>query len=100
MKKVLLSIGSAVLLLGIVTTVDAQVSNPNYWKLSGGNVAPISSGWNLQVGALGGNGQKCLHVDNTGLVSVSSGDCASGTVTASGTVGDVQYSDGAGGFTA
>jgi len=51
----------------------------------------VTLGGNLTVAGLGTNGTKCLHVDNTGAVSVATADCGSGGGgTPGGTSGQIQ----------
>src|SRR5260370_30423007 len=78
MKKLYFIIAAVLVVLGSLWAIDsAQGDNP-LWKVGSGNLQPVSSGWNLQIGALAGSGVKCLHVDNTGFVSTSTADCGTG----------------------
>lgn len=74
MKKLLIT--ALLLFTPIVAFADVQT---NFWKLLGGTLQPLLTTWSLTVGQLGGNGTRCVHVNNSGLFSVASADCGSGS---------------------
>lgn len=95
MKKYLKSINRKTLFLTLLTSAfilttsvafaaltlntDSVVSDGTL-TLTGSNYAVNTSGA-ITSSSLAGSGTKCLHTDNSGLISVSTADCGSGTVT-------------------
>lgn len=77
-KKILIGIGIVAVLIPTIASAQTPIGGPNFWKVISGVLQPISSAYNLLIGALSGGGTQCVQVDNTGLFSGSGSPCGSG----------------------
>lgn len=92
LKFVVATIICVLLSLAFTATKVQADSNGSLWKLTVGKLVPVVASWNLQIPALGGSGNVCLHSDNTGVISGTGSDCGGGS-SFSGTDGDVGFLD-------
>src|SRR5674476_1017726 len=83
------------------STIDIGAGNTLLMQTVGNGPVTIGTGLvtiggNLTITGLGGSGTKCLHVDNTGVVTLASADCGSGGGggTPGGSDGQVQVNSG------
>ncbi|MBL8031638.1 MAG: hypothetical protein JNK33_04930, partial [Candidatus Doudnabacteria bacterium] len=65
--------------LGAAETVFSIANNDDADALTVYGNKNITLGGNLTVTGLAGAGTKCIHVDNSGLLSTAAADCGSGT---------------------
>lgn len=79
----LFTIVAAIILLSAFLVVGAHKahaqSGSSLWKLSGLNLSPVNSTWNLKIPGLNSTGStRCVNVDSTGLLGVAAADCGTG----------------------
>ncbi len=67
--KILIRIG---ILLGLTLPV---IASADLWYPISNRLTPVASSWGLKIPALNNSGTKCLHVDNTGVISATASDC-------------------------
>lgn len=80
-KKVVLSLLIAFIITASgflsLSTVKAD-SGASLWKLVSNNLTPVSNSMGIAIPSLNSSGTKCLHVNSTGVISATAGDCGSG----------------------
>lgn len=68
-------------LLLITTQVNAQgatINTLNPWLINGSTISTRDATKTITIPSLGGSGDRCIHTDNNGLLSVASADCGTG----------------------
>ena len=73
-----------IIILGILflaTQVNAQgatINTLNPWLINGSTISTRDATKTITIPSLGGSGDRCIHTDNNGLLSIASADCGTG----------------------